>query len=129
MSQPPICKTAEDAKRLDGRDVRLVGVYRKELVAKKQGRPADQFYGHVVVEIEGHPRAYHPQAWDGARARISLGTEPRPEDEIQRFTDQRVQVTGRLVLRPASDDASDSDAASTLPGPALFEIGEVAPAD
>jgi hypothetical protein len=125
VSQLPI---AEDAKRLDGREVRLVGIYRKELVAKKKGRPADQLFGHVVIELEGHPRAYHPQAWDGARAMISLGTEPRPEDEIARFTDQRVRATGRLVLRPARDD-DDGEVASTLPAPALLDVVDVQAAD
>jgi len=43
-SSSPICRSGADLAPLDGKRVRLVGTYRKRLVAKKQGRPAtDQF--------------------------------------------------------------------------------------
>lgn len=43
MLQLPLCRTGADLTRLDGQRVRVVGIYRRELVARKQGEPPTLF--------------------------------------------------------------------------------------
>lgn len=122
MSQLPLCKSGADLARLDGQRVRVVGIYRRELIARKQGEPATLFLGHVAIELAGRTTDYDPQRWDEP-ASVSLGTAPRPSEEVQRFSDQQVAVEGRLVLNPPPDDP---EAASERLPPTLFDITSVA---
>lgn len=124
MSQLPTCTSGSDLARFDGQRVTLVGVYRKRLVAKKQGQPATQFYGYVQIELTGKATDYDPAAWDGARAMVRLGEDKRPDDEIAQLADKPVRVEGRLVLHPPIAEAS---VATTLPPPTLYDAGVVTP--
>lgn len=121
MSQLPLCKTGADLARLDGQRVRVVGIYRRELIARKQGEPPTLFLGHVMIELSGRTTDYDPSRWD-APAAVSLGTTPRPADEVAHFTDQAVAVEGRLVLNPPPPDP---EAASERLPPTLFDVGAV----
>ena len=118
----PICRSGADLAPLDGKRVKLVGTYRKRLVAKKQGRPATEFYGQAQIELTGKATDYDPAAWDGALAVVSLGIDRRPADEIERFTDQPVAIEGRLVLHPPPDDPS---VARAMRPPTLFDLGPI----
>lgn len=122
VSSLPICRSGADLARLDGKRVKLVGTYRKRLVAKKQGRPATEFYGQAQIELTGKATDYDPAAWDGALAVVSLGIDKRPADEIDRFADQPVAIEGRLVLHPPPDDPS---VASAMRPPTLFDLGPI----
>jgi hypothetical protein len=121
MSQLPLCKTGADLVRLDGQRVRVVGTYRRDLVARKQGEPPTLFLGHVRIELSGRTTDYDPSRWD-APAAVSLGTAPRPADEADRFADQSVAVDGRLVLNPPPPDP---EAASERLPPTLFDLSVV----
>jgi hypothetical protein len=121
MSQLPLCKTGADLARLDGQRVQVIGIYRRELVARKQGEPPTLFLGHVTIELSGRTTDYDPSRWDEPAA-VSLGTAPRPADEVARFADQRVAVEGRLVLDPPP---ADPEAASERQPPTLFDLGAV----
>lgn len=121
VAQLPVCKSGADLARLDGQRVRVTGVYRRELVARKQGEPATLFLGHVVIELTGRTTDYDPQRWDEP-ASVSLGQAPRPNDEVARFTDQPVTIEGRLVLNPPP---ADPEAASERLPPTLFDTGVV----
>ena len=125
VSQLPLCKTGADLARLDGQRVRVVGIYRRELVARKQGELPTLFLGHVVIELAGRTTDYDPRKWDAA-AEVSLGTEPRPADEVARFADQTVTIEGRLVLNPP---AADPEAAAESLPPTLFDVGTVSAAN
>lgn len=118
----PECATAASLAGHDGRQVRLVGTYRRELVAKKMGEEPTLFLGTVVIEVEGRAADYDPRKWDGALALIQLGDGPRPDDEVAQFADRRVAVEGRLVLRPPP---ADPEAAHEDPAPTLFEPGAI----
>lgn len=122
MSRLPICKSGADLALHDGKRIKLVGIYRKRMVAKKQGRPATEFYGQAQIELTGKATDYDPSAWDGALAAVSLGIEPRPDDEIATFADRPVAVEGRLVLHPPPDDP---EVASAMRPPTLFELGPI----
>jgi hypothetical protein len=122
VSQLPSCTSGADMRRLDGQRVRLTGVYRRALVAHKQGEEPTHFLGHVDIELTGQAIDYDPSQWDGAGALVSLGTEPRSGDEVARFTDQTVTVEGRLVLHPRP---ADPEIAQEDPPPTLVEIGAV----
>lgn len=122
MSQLPVCKSGGDMARLDGQRVRAIGIYRRELVAKKQGDEPTLFLGHVEIELDGRATDYDPSKWEGAPAKLQLGTEPRPEDEVAAFADKAVEVEGRLVLSPP---VADPDVAQEDPQPTLFDLGEV----
>ncbi|WP_428269388.1 hypothetical protein [Haliangium sp.] len=120
MDTIPTCSSARDLAQFDGQQVQLVGVYRKIFEEKKKGgEPA--FLGYAGVEVEGHPREYDPQAWDGARAIVTIGDEPRPEGEADTLEGKRVRVTGKLVVRPPSDDSI----AQPDPEPTLMDPGPV----
>lgn len=121
MSQLPLCKIGADLARLDGQRLRVVGTYRRELVARKQGEPPTLFLGQVMVELSGRTTDYDPSQWD-APAAVSLGTAPRPAEEVARLADQAVAIEGRLVLNPPP---LDPEAASERLPPTLFELGPV----
>ena len=122
MSQLPICRSGADLARLDGKRVKLVGTYRKRMVPKKQGRPATEFYGQAQIELTGKATDYDPSAWEGALAIVSLGVDPRPTDEIEKYADRPVAIEGRLVLQPPPDDPS---VASAMRPPTLFDLGPI----
>lgn len=124
MSQLPTCTSGSDLARLDGQRVALVGIYRKRMVAKKQGQPATQFYGYVQIELTGRATDYDPAAWSGARATVRLGTDKRPDDEIAQLADKPVHVEGRLVVHPP---IADANVAATLPEPTLYDAGAITP--
>jgi hypothetical protein len=121
MSQLPLCKTGADLARLDGQRVRVAGIYRRELVARKQGEPATQFLGHAVIELSGRTTDYDPSRWDEP-ASVSLGLAARPADEVARFADQPVTIEGRLVLNPPP---ADPEAASERLPPTLYDAGAI----
>ncbi len=106
--------------RLDGQQVQLVGVYRKLYQERKKAGEA-VYLGYAGVEVEGHPQAYDPQAWDGAQAIVTLGDKPRPDGEADALEGSRVQVTGTLVVRPPTDDSI----AQADPEPMLRDPGPV----
>jgi len=122
VSQLPICRSGADLAPLDGKRVKLIGTYRKRMVAKKQGRPATEFYGQAQIELTGKATDYDPSAWDGALAVVSLGVDKRPAAEIEKFADQTVAIEGRLVLHPPPDDPS---IASAMRPPTLFDLGPI----
>lgn len=105
----PLCESAADLRRLDGRQVRLAGIYRPVPTLKKMprpGRPQEEvFLGEVVIGLDG--------------AEVALAGL-RPPAEIARFQGCRVTVEGRLVLEPESDP----DTASQQPVPTLFDPSE-----
>jgi len=122
MSQLPSCTSGADMGRLDGQRVRLTGVYRRALVAHKQGEEPTHFLGHVDIELTGRATDYDSSKWDGAGAVVSLGAEPRNSDEVTRFVGKTVTVEGRLVLHPRP---ADPELAQEDPSPTLVEIGAV----
>jgi hypothetical protein len=61
---------------------------------------------------------FDPAAWDGAKAEVQLGTDPRPTTEVNELADKRVKATGRLVLSPPPEN---EDVAQEDPEPTLFE--------
>jgi hypothetical protein len=126
VSRLPICKSGADLARFDGQRVVLVGIYRKRMVAKKKGQPATQFYGQVQIELSGKATDYDETAWDAALAVVQVGTDKRPEDEVEQLADKQVAVEGRLVLHPP---IADSNVASSTPGPTLVGAGPITPRD
>jgi hypothetical protein len=126
VSKLPICKSGADLAQFDGQRVVLVGIYRKRLVAKKMGQPATQFYGRVQIDLTGKATDYDQAAPDRALATVRVGTDRRPDDEIEKFVDKMVAVEGRLVLHPPM---ADPNVASYAPEPTLFEVGPIAPRD
>lgn len=122
MSELPLCKSAADMGRLDGQRVRVIGVYRRELVARKQGEAPTHFLGTVQLELEGKATDYDAKKWKDLGALISLGADPRPADEVTRFADQKVAVEGKLLLRPAP---TDPDVAQEDPQPTLVDLGTI----
>jgi hypothetical protein len=124
VSQLPICKSGADLARFDGQRVVLVGIYRKRMVAKKMGQPETQFYGRVQIELTGKATDYDKSAWDRALAIVRVGTDRRPDDEIEKFVDKMVAVEGRLVLHPP---LADPNVASYAPEPTLFDAGPITP--
>ncbi len=106
--------TATQAKEADGQEITLVGTYAKRMSLKgmpRPGRPSEKvFLGYVQILLEG----------EGDTARIQLGTEPRPEQEIEAFADKRVRVRGRMVVQPTGDSMH----ASTKPRPTLMDPGQ-----
>ncbi len=119
----PLCTHADQLRHLDGRIVRLAGIYLGVPTLKKMprpGRPREEVHlGEVVIALEGSAAAYDPMAWDEAPAHIALGSGPRPREEIAAFGGRRVEVEGRLVLRPGSGEPPV--AAATRPGPTLLD--------
>lgn len=105
----PLCESAADLRRLDGRRVRLTGIYRPVPTLQKMPRPGqpreEVFLGEVVIELAG--------------ARVAL-EGLRPETEIARLQSCRVTVEGRLALEPASDP----ETAGLRPVPTLFDPSE-----
>jgi hypothetical protein len=105
----PTCESAADLPRLEGRRVRLTGLYRPVATLKKMPRPGqpreEVFLGEVVIEL--------------ADTRVALAGL-RPEAEIARCRDQRVTVEGLLALQPEGDP----EAARQRPVPTLLDPSE-----
>jgi hypothetical protein len=105
----PLCESAADLPRLDGRRVRLTGIYRPVATLQKMPRPGqpreENFLGEVVIELAGAEVVL-----DGLR----------PPTEIARFQGCRVTFEGRLALEPASDP----ETASQRPVPTLLDPSE-----
>jgi hypothetical protein len=104
--------------------VRLVGVYRLVPTLVKMPRPGgsreEVELGEVVIELEGGASEFDPAAPVGEPARIALGTDVRPVDEIARFRGRRVAVEGRIALAgPAA-----AQGAAQRPAPTLLDPGE-----
>lgn len=112
-------RTARELLACDGRRVVLVGIYRKRLVPRKMNETTRHFFGHVDLELEGPASDVDPQA-GSEPVRVEYGRQARPEAEVARFTDQRVQVTGRVVVRPAADP----QVAQPKPRPLLVEFDD-----
>lgn len=96
-STPPICRDGRTLAGLDGRKVRLVGLYRKSLTARKMRGPKE-FRGEVHIELEGTAADYDPKAAASLKAIVEIGV--RPPEEVDRLVDQLVQVDGVLILDP-----------------------------
>ena len=77
----------------DGREVRLVGVYRGVSADVRAGDPATA-PGWIVLWVGDQP--------------IRLGLAPRPAEERDRWLDSTVEVRGLLQLKPpAPSDLPD----------------------
>ncbi|TAH48981.1 MAG: hypothetical protein EYC67_04545 [Betaproteobacteria bacterium] len=104
---PRRCTHADHLRDADGCIVRLCGIYRAVPTLKKMPRPGrpreESMLGEVVIAVEGSAAAYDPLAREDAPASVALGDGPRPADEIAAFDGKRVEVEGRLVLRPAAN--------------------------
>ncbi len=119
----PLCTRADQLRHLDGRIVRLGGTYLAVPTLKKMprpGRPREVVtLGEVVIVLEGSAEAYDSTASHEAPAHVALGSGPRPQAEIDDFDGRRVEVEGRLVLRPGRE--SPPAAAAARAGPALLD--------
>lgn len=101
MSDLPVVKSAADAKQHDGQRVRLVGLYRKRMTARKMGGPTS-FEGYVEIELEGARAEYDPKTAPHVKATVRLGRDPRPDDEIAALAVALVSVEGKLLSSPQS---------------------------
>ncbi|MBS0544046.1 MAG: hypothetical protein JSR40_09970 [Proteobacteria bacterium] len=120
---PRRCTHADHLRDADGCLVRLCGTYLAVPTLKKMPRPGapreEVKLGDVVITLQGSAAAYDPLALDDAPARVALGDGPRPAEEIAAFDGRRVEVEGRLVLRPAANISGAPPAAHRLPRPVL----------
>lgn len=107
-ADPPVVAHEADLKRHDGQVVRLVGIYRPLAMPWKMREPAKHF-GHAAVQVE--------KEW------IQLGVGPRPASERFHWTGRRVEVVGRLVLRPPL--RYPPHVAQPLPNPTLYMKGPI----
>jgi hypothetical protein len=125
----PTCERASELRALDGRRLRLVGIYRPVPTLKKMPRPGgpreEVELGEVVIELEGSASEFDRAMAEGEPARVALGTELRPTDEIARLRNRRVAVEGRLAL--AGPVAAQG--AAQRPAPTLLDPGEPVIAD
>jgi hypothetical protein len=124
-SDSPICASASAVAALDGKQVRLIGIYRQQLSDHEMQRPGQSAprrssLGYVKIELEGVASAYDRIAPAGAPALIALGPQPRSRDEIERFADKKVSVKGTLVLDP-SRARRPPVAATTRPEASLLD--------
>jgi hypothetical protein len=127
-SDSPICASASAVAALDGKQVRLIGIYRQQLSDHMMQRPGESapsrsLLGYVHIELEGVASAYDRIAPAGAPALIALGTHPRSRDEIARYSDKKVSVKGTLVLDP-SRGQDPPVAATTRPEASLLDPGQ-----
>lgn len=83
--EAPRVQTAEALDGHDGREIRLVGVYRRVGLDLKLGDPARD-PGWVVLWVGGRP--------------VRLGLVPRPLEEQDRLVDATVEVRGLFQLKP-----------------------------
>ena len=117
----PVCERADQLRALDGRRVRLIGRYRPVRTPKKMRRPGapeetvDLGYVVIVLDAGGE---------DGG-AEVSLGSDPRPEDEIAELEGRRVESQGTLLLQPDVQ----SGAAARMPTPVLRDPTSPRPLD
>ncbi|MBS0510406.1 MAG: hypothetical protein JSR42_04345 [Proteobacteria bacterium] len=116
---PRRCTHADHLRDADGCVVRLCGTYRAVPTLKKMPRPGqpreEAKLGQVLISLEGSAAAYDPLALDDAPATVALGDGPRPAEEIAAFDGKRVEVEGRLVLRPAANISGAPLAAHLAP--------------
>lgn len=91
------CRSGKDLASSDGKKVRLVGIYRKSLTAKKMRGPKT-FLGFVEIELEGQASDYSSTAGPGKPIVQLVGK--RPDEEVVRLVDKRVRVDGVLDLDP-----------------------------
>jgi hypothetical protein len=105
----PVVKTGDDVAALAGKQVQVEGIYQQQDVRMRPiGQPV--YLGHVAVVLDDEtPVFLYPP--DAAEAR-------RSADEIQRFDDKRVRVSGLLYPTIPSEDAM-------LQAPCLVEVGSV----
>ena len=117
----PRCTCADELRDADGGAVTLCGTYLAVPTLRRMpcpGRPREEVnLGEVVIVVEGSAAVYDPAALDNTPARVSLGEGPRSVDEIAAFDRKRVEVEGRLVLRPGASD--QRSAARMMPKPML----------
>lgn len=120
---PRRCTHADHLRDADGCMVRLCGTYFAVPTLKKMPRPGapreEVKLGDVVITLQGSAAAYDPLAPDDAPVRVALGDGPRPAEEIAAFDGKRVEVEGRLVLRPAANISGAPPVAHRLPRPVL----------
>ncbi len=120
----PTCHDAKTLGGLDGRRIRLVGVYGRSLTQRKMRGPGT-FEGEMHIRLSGAPADYDPKGSAEGQAIVKLGK--RPADEIARLDGQRVSVEGVLVLDPyrAVREAEVNYAAVIYGPPRLREVGPV----
>jgi hypothetical protein len=104
--------------------VRLVGIYRPVPTLKKMPRPGgpreEVELGEVEIELVGRAAEFDRAMADDEPARVALGADLRPADEIARCRNRRVAVEGRLALAgPAV-----APGAAQRPAPTLLDPGE-----
>ena len=125
---PRRCTHADHLRDADGCVVQLCGTYVAVPTLKKMPRPGqpreEAKLGEVVIALEGSAAAYDSLAVDDVPARVALGDGPRPAAEIAAFDGRRVEVEGRLVLRPAAN-ISDAALAAHLAPQAMLQSPSV----
>lgn len=124
-SSPPLrCARADDLSHADGCVVRLLGLYLAVPTLKRMPRPGspreEVNLGEVVIVLEGSAAAYDPRATGHTPARVFLGDGPRPAEEIAAFNGTRVEVEGRLMLRPATNIDGSGSVSHRAPQPVLL---------
>jgi hypothetical protein len=122
MSTLPVVRTAADAKAHDGQRVQLVGYYRQQLTARKMGGPKS-FEGWIDIELEGMRAEFDPKTAPTVKAKVQLGTDARPDDEIADLMDALVTVEGKLLLAP--QPIAKDEGPRQRPSPILIEPGPV----
>lgn len=112
MSAPTV-RTLEDLTTHDGKDVTLVGTYRRFAVPVRMGRPPKNM-GHAAV-------------WIGEQECIRIGKGVRDQAERDQFDGQLVAVFGKLVMSPPP--AEPEWVAQPDPDPTIFPSGAIRAAD
>lgn len=120
----PICRDGRTLAGLDGHKIRLVGLYRKSLTARKMRGPKT-FRGEVHIELVGSAADHDARAAATSKAIVTIGV--RPPEEVDRLVDQRVEVDGVLVLDPykAVREGNVEHAAVIFGPPELREVQAV----
>ncbi len=127
-AQSTECRTGKDLASVDGQKVRLIGVYRKSMTARKMRGPK-KFRGYVEIELNGQASDYDSKAGPGKPVIELVGK--RPDEEVQRLTDRRVRVDGVLRLDPYKEvrEAKVSYATVIYGPPQLENAHDLALAD
>lgn len=115
----PSCGDASELRGLDGRTVRLVGLYKKSHNRNKKSQRG-AFAGEIHIQLRGTPADYNPKGSSKMPAIIELGR--RPEHETARWLGKRVSVEGILRLDPyASIREAHPKHATIIAGPPQLE--------
>jgi hypothetical protein len=111
---PTCCSEREDVARLDGRRVLLEGTYRTVFLTKN---PA---LARALEERGEKSRTAAIETACGESVVLEVSYRPegaRPADEIARFEDKRVRVTGVLHRSTPEQTTPEGDTLQTMIGP------------